>query len=92
MVSSSLIDDVLADPDLLALEFEAIVAANYPPSADGPDRTPPPARPGAVVRPSSGRRARPARRRSGLYRSAVVARRRLARERAPPHRALGNVT
>lgn len=39
MVSSCLIDDVLADPDLLALEFEAIVAANYPPPADGPDRT-----------------------------------------------------
>jgi hypothetical protein len=92
MVSSCLIDDVLADPDLLALEFEAIVAANYPPAADGPDRTPPPTRRGAVVRPSSGRRARPGRRRFGPGRSAVVARKLPARERAPPHRVLGGVT
>jgi hypothetical protein len=88
MVSSCLIDDVLADPDLLALEFEAIVAANYPPSTDGPERTPPPTRCGAAVRQPSGRRARPGRRRSVPFPRAVVARRRLARERAPPHRVL----
>jgi hypothetical protein len=35
------LDCVWADPDLLALEFEAIVSANYPSSADRPDRRPP---------------------------------------------------
>lgn len=35
------LDCVWADPDLLALEFEAIVSANYPTSADRPDRRPP---------------------------------------------------
>ena len=35
------LDCVWADSDLLALEFEAIVSANYPTSADRPDRHPP---------------------------------------------------
>src|SRR6187551_781030 len=35
------LDDVWADPELLAIEFEAIVSANYPTSADRPDRRPP---------------------------------------------------
>ena len=41
------LDCVWADSDLLALEFEAIVSANYPTSADRPDRHPP-ARPLSV--------------------------------------------
>ena len=64
MVSSCLIDDVLADPDLLALEFEAIVAANYPPPSDGPDRTPPPVRRAPATRLPSARRTGSGRRRS----------------------------
>jgi hypothetical protein len=32
---------VCADPDLLALEFDALVAANYPDFADRPDLRPP---------------------------------------------------
>jgi hypothetical protein len=32
---------VCADPDLLALEFDALVAANYPGSADHPSHRPP---------------------------------------------------
>ena len=35
------LDCVWADSDLLALEFEAIVSANYPTPADRPDRHPP---------------------------------------------------
>src|SRR5690349_7681840 len=35
------LDGVWADSDLLALEFEAIVSANYPSSSDRPDRRPP---------------------------------------------------
>jgi hypothetical protein len=32
---------VCADPDLLALEFDALIAANYPDLADRPDPRPP---------------------------------------------------
>ena len=44
------LDDVWADPELLAIEFEAIVSANYPTSADR-------ARPSAAGREFSSRRA-----------------------------------
>ena len=60
--------DVLADPDLLALEFEAIVAANYPPPSDGPARTPPPVRRAAATRLPSARRTGAGRRRSSPVR------------------------
>jgi hypothetical protein len=88
VVSSCLIDDVLADPDLLALEFEAIVAANYPPPSDGPDRTPPPVRRAPATRLPSARRTGSGRRRSSPWYGAAGARRRRARQRAPPDECL----
>ena len=79
------LDDVWADPELLAIEFESIVSANYPTSADRADRRPPPERcpvttsrtpiPHQVDRRS--RTPAPARRRPAR-RLAV------ARERGPP--------
>jgi hypothetical protein len=35
------LDVLLADPELLAHEFEAIIAANYPASPDRPEPAPP---------------------------------------------------
>jgi hypothetical protein len=84
VVSSCLIDDVLADPDLLALEFESIVAANYPPPSDGPDHTPPPVRRAPTTRLPSARRTGCGRRRSSPWYDPAGARRRRARQRAPP--------
>jgi hypothetical protein len=40
-LSADLAEVVCADPDLLALEFDALVAANYPIVADRPDPRPP---------------------------------------------------
>ena len=34
---AALAEVVCADPDLLALEFDALMAANYPDAADRPD-------------------------------------------------------
>jgi hypothetical protein len=54
------LDVLLADPDLLALEFEAIIAANYPAPADRPDPAPPRRWPrSAAHRAPLPRRARP---------------------------------
>ena len=38
---AALAEVVCADPDLLALEFEALMAANYPDAADRPEPRPP---------------------------------------------------
>jgi len=38
---AALAEVVCADPDLLALEFDALMAANFPDSADRPDSRPP---------------------------------------------------
>jgi hypothetical protein len=38
---ADLAEVVCADPDLLALEFDALMAANYPDFADRPDPRPP---------------------------------------------------
>jgi len=46
----SVIDAVCADPDLLTLEFEAIIDANYPPPADHPQRRPPRTLPASATR------------------------------------------
>jgi hypothetical protein len=46
----SVIDAVCADPDLLTLEFEAIMAANYPAPADHPQRRPPRTPPASATR------------------------------------------
>jgi hypothetical protein len=60
---ADLAEVVCADPDLLALEFDALMAANYPDFADRPDPRPPrrtarlltrrlpPGRPSVPVRP-----------------------------------------
>jgi hypothetical protein len=39
--AADLADVVCADPELLALEFDALMAANYPDFADRPDPRPP---------------------------------------------------
>ena len=46
----SVIDAVCADPELLTLEFEAIMAANYPAPADHPNRRPPRTPPASATR------------------------------------------
>src|SRR5690348_4119678 len=84
-----LVEVVGADPDLLALEFDALIAANYPGSADRP-RTPPPRRTARlltrrrpVARPSAPttreRPQRPAAEQAAEERAP-------ARERGPPDR------
>lgn len=73
----------VADPDLVALEFEAIVAANYPPSEGREFRRPP-----AVRRATATRVERPGGRASsqllGEPEIRTVRRRPYARERSPP--------
>jgi len=74
---------VEADPDLVALEFEAIVAANFPPSGGREFRCPP-----AVRRATATRVERPGGR-AGVLRLdepeiRTVGRRPYARERSPP--------
>ena len=74
---------VEADPDLVALEFEAIVAANFPPSGGREFRRPP-----AVRHASATRVERPGGR-AGVLRLdepeiRAVGRRPYARERSPP--------
>jgi hypothetical protein len=54
---SSLAEVVCADADLLALEFDALVAANFPDSADRPNPRPP--RPSARLLTRRPPRARP---------------------------------
>ena len=78
------LDAVWADPDLLALEFEAIMSANYATSADRPDRRPPPRRRAAMTRraPAPGQVERWGRRRTPA-RTRPTGRRALARERGP---------
>ena len=79
------LDVLLADPDLLALEFEAIIAANYRASADRPEPAPPPRWPGSAARRAPvPRRARPSRWSPVPSRVMSARRRGLARERGPP--------
>ena len=76
---------VTADPDLLAMEFDAIIAANYPSPGDRPARRPLPARADAVAcvePPGSG----PDGRRIVVGRTRAVRRRPHPRERSPPAR------
>jgi hypothetical protein len=78
-------DCVWADSDLLALEFEAIVSANYPTSADRPDCLPPARR----LPVSTGRTPTPHHvGRRGHTRAPTrirpIPRRAFARERGPP--------
>ena len=74
---------VVADPDLVALEFEAIVAANYPPSDGREFRRPPAGR-----RATATRVERPGGSGSSPVRSEpeirTAGRRPRARERSPP--------
>ena len=84
-IAGQAVTTVIADPDLLAMEFEAIIAANFPPPGDRPARRPPPARRAAVTRvepPGSGRDAR------GMVvgRTRAVRQRPHPRERSPPTR------
>jgi len=74
---------VVTDPDLVALEFEAIVAANFPPS-DGRELRRPPA-----VRHATATRVERPGGRAGVLRLdepeiRTVGRRPYARERSPP--------
>ena len=50
LTPDSVIDAVCADPELLTLEFEAIMAANYPAPADHPNRRPPRTPPASTTR------------------------------------------
>ena len=84
-IAGQVVTTVTADPDLLAMEFEAIIAANYPPPGDRPARRPPFVRRGAVTSvepPGSG----PDARRIVVGRTRAVRRRPRARERSPPTR------
>jgi len=74
------------DPDILELEFEAIVAANYPPSAGRVLRCPPPARQATTLRVEPHRGA-PRTRQAADLRIRTVDRRPRARQRSPPARA-----
>jgi hypothetical protein len=77
---------VVTDPDLLKLEFEAIMAANFPPSAGRVLRLPPLVRRNATTRAEPhrrGPRARPA----AEHHVRIVDRRPRARQRSPPVRA-----
>lgn len=76
---------IVTDPDLLALEFEAIVAANYPPSAGRPARRPPTLRCATAtgVRPAGDD---PRGHASGHHRIPATGRRPHARQRSPPAR------
>jgi len=76
---------VVVDPDLLALEFEAIIAANYPPSAGRVFRRPPPARKATTTRVEPHGRDRRARR-AANPRNRIADRRPCARQRSPPAR------
>lgn len=77
---------VVADPDLVAREFEAIVAANYPPSDGREFRRPP-----VVRRATATRVERPGdRARSPVLSESKIrtaGRRPRARERSPPFRS-----
>ena len=82
-IAGQAVTTVTTDPDLIALEFEAIIAANYPPPGDRPARRPPFVRRGAVTcvePPGSG----PDAHRTGVRRTRAVQRRPRARERSPP--------
>jgi hypothetical protein len=84
-IAGQAVTTVLADPDLLAMEFEAIIAANFPPPGDRPARRPPFVGRGAVTRverPGTGPDARPI----VVGRTRAVRRRPHPRERSPPTR------
>jgi hypothetical protein len=85
----SVIDAVCADPDLLTLEFEAIMAVNYPAPADHPQRRPPRTPPASATRQTPPvRPVHPTTRTP--QRAAHVAtpqRHQRARQRGPPTRA-----
>jgi hypothetical protein len=85
----SVIDAVCADPALLTLEFEAIMAAHYPAPADHPQRHPPRTPPvSATRRAPPGRPSHPAPRtpeRPGHV--SAPQRHQRARQRGPPTRA-----
>jgi hypothetical protein len=60
LTPDSVIDAVCADPNLLTLEFEAIMAAHYPAPADHPNRRPPRTPPVSTTRQTPpGRPAHP---------------------------------
>ena len=84
-IARQAVTTVIADPDLLAMEFEAIIAANFPPPGDRPARRPPHMRRGAgtrVEQPGSG----PDARRIVVGRTRAVRQRPHPRERSPPTR------
>jgi len=85
----SVIDAVCADPALLTLEFEAIMAANYPAAAAHPTRRPPRTLPASATRRTPpGRPAHPTTRtpeRPGHV--SAPQRQQRARQRGPPTRA-----
>jgi hypothetical protein len=85
----SVIDAVCADPELLTLEFEAIMAANYPAVADQTKRRPP-----RTLLASATRQTRPVRPAHHTTRTpgraahgATPKRHQRARQRGPPTRA-----
>jgi len=85
----SVIDAVCADPELLTLEFEAIMAANYPAVADQTKRRPPRTLPASATRQT--RPVRPAhhttRTPGRAGHGATPNRHQRARQRGPPTRA-----
>jgi hypothetical protein len=76
----------VTDPDLLELEFEAIIAANYPPSADHVLPCSPDVRPATTTWVEPHRRA-PRRRHVADRRIRIGDRRPRARQRSPPRRS-----
>jgi len=74
---------VVTDPDLLMLEFEAIVAASYPPSDGCTARRPPAVRRTTAVRTTPSDED-PCGHESGNLRIRPVGRRPHARQRSPP--------
>jgi hypothetical protein len=85
----SVIDAVCADPELLTLEFEAIMAANYPAPADHPTRRPPRTPPASATRrtppvPPAHPSSRTPERAAPV---ATPQRHQRARQRGPPTRA-----
>ena len=84
-IAGSVVATVTTDPELLLMEFEAIVAANYPPPAGRVLRRPP------VVRSATAARADPHADcpdpdMAAPHEVRTVCRRPRARERSPPGR------
>lgn len=91
MTTSCIAEDVaVTGHDLLELEFEAIIAANYPPSTGRPLRRAPVVRRAVAVRVGRSDGV-PRRRKASRNRIRPVGRRPLARQRSPPQRAARSV-